>query len=122
MENVNIAKHVITIYAIIGKALGTHQDGAFAKYVIARKESVHHLPENVDFISAAMTEPLACTYHAIEKVKFNEGDLVVVTGPGPIGLLAAQVAKSQKATVIITGISNDKLRLDKAKELGLIMQ
>ncbi|MCU9595189.1 zinc-binding dehydrogenase [Caldibacillus thermolactis] len=101
------------------KGLGTQQDGAFAKYVIARKESVHHLPENVDFLSAAMTEPLACTYHAIEKVKIHEGDLVVVTGPGPIGLLAAQVAKSQKATVIITGISNDKLRLDKAKELGI---
>lgn len=101
------------------KGLGTQQDGAFAKYVIARKQSVHRLPENVDYRSAAMTEPLACTYHAIEKVNIQEGELVVVIGPGPIGLLAAQVAKSRGATVIITGLSNDQLRLDKAKELGI---
>ncbi|MFU0790249.1 MAG: Sorbitol dehydrogenase [Virgibacillus proomii] len=101
------------------KGLGTHQDGGFAKYLIARKESVHVLPENVDYKSAAMTEPLACTYHAVSKTKINEGDVVVVIGPGPIGLLTAQVAKSFGAKVIITGLTNDKIRLDKAKELGV---
>ena len=45
--------------------------------------------------------------------------LSVVIGPGPIGLLTAQVAKSRGATVIITGLTNDKVRLDKAKELGI---
>ncbi|PAE30426.1 sorbitol dehydrogenase [Paenibacillus sp. 7884-2] len=101
------------------KGLGSQQDGGFAKYLVARKESVHHLPENVDYQSAAMTEPLACTYHAIEKTEINAGDLVVVIGPGPIGLLAAQVAKSRGATVIITGLTNDKVRLDKAIEVGI---
>lgn len=101
------------------KGLGSQQDGGFAKYLVARKESVHHLPENVDYQSAAMTEPLACTYHAIEKTEINTGDLVVVIGPGPIGLLAAQVAKSRGATVIITGLTNDKVRLDKAIEVGI---
>jgi L-iditol 2-dehydrogenase len=101
------------------RGLGTHQDGAFAKYLIARKESVHHLPENVDFRSAAMTEPLACTHHAIAKTEINEGDIVVVIGPGPIGLLAAQVAKARGGKVIITGLTNDKVRLDKARELGI---
>ncbi|MBU5266678.1 zinc-binding dehydrogenase [Virgibacillus proomii] len=101
------------------KGLGTHQDGGFAKYLIARKESVHSLPENVDYKSAAMTEPLACTYHAVSKTKINEEDVVVVIGPGPIGLLTAQVVKSFGAKVIITGLTNDKIRLDKAKELGV---
>ncbi|WP_096274235.1 zinc-binding dehydrogenase [Paucisalibacillus globulus] len=101
------------------KGLGSQQDGGFAKYLIARKESVHHLPEHVDYQSAAMTEPLACTYHAVAKTEINEGDVVLVTGPGPIGLLAAQVAKSHGATVIITGLTNDKVRLDKAKEVGI---
>ncbi|GIO27009.1 zinc-binding dehydrogenase [Ornithinibacillus bavariensis] len=101
------------------KGLGSQQDGGFAKYLIARKESVHHLPENVDYQSAAMTEPLACTHHAVAKTDINQGDVVLVTGPGPIGLLAAQVAKSHGATVIITGLSNDKVRLDKAKEVGI---
>ncbi|RDW20679.1 zinc-binding dehydrogenase [Oceanobacillus chungangensis] len=101
------------------KGLGTQQDGGFTNYLIARKESVHHLPENVDYQSAAMTEPLACTYHAVAKTEINDGDIVVVIGPGPIGLLAAQVAKSRGATVIITGLTNDKVRLDKALEVGI---
>ncbi|MDC3411926.1 zinc-binding dehydrogenase [Aquibacillus sp. 3ASR75-11] len=101
------------------KGLGTQQDGGFAKYLIARKESVHKLPENVDYQSAAMTEPLACTHHAVVKTDINEGDVVVVIGPGPIGLFTAQVAKSRGAKVLITGLTNDKVRLDKAKELGV---
>ena len=40
-------------------------------------------------------------------------------GPGPIGLFTAQVAKSRGAIVLITGLTNDKVRLDKAKELGI---
>ncbi len=101
------------------KGLGTQQNGGFTNYLIARKESVHHLPENVDFKSAAMTEPLACTHHAVSKTTINKGDVAVVIGPGPIGLLTAQVAKSRGATVIITGLTNDKVRLDKALELGI---
>ncbi|UOQ94680.1 zinc-binding dehydrogenase [Halobacillus shinanisalinarum] len=101
------------------KGLGTQQDGGFAKYLIARKYSVHHLPDHVDDQSAAMTEPLACTHHAVMKTEINEGDIVVVIGPGPIGLFTAQVAKSQGAKVLITGLTNDKVRLDKARELGI---
>ncbi|QAS51515.1 zinc-binding dehydrogenase [Halobacillus litoralis] len=101
------------------KGLGTQQDGGFAKYLIARKESVHLLPPHVDDRSAAMTEPLACTHHAVAKTEINEGDVVVVIGPGPIGLFTAQVAKSRGARVIIAGLSNDQIRLNKAEELGI---
>ncbi|WP_164217747.1 zinc-binding dehydrogenase [Virgibacillus sp. YIM 98842] len=101
------------------KGLGTQQNGGFAKYLVARKDSVHHLPENVDFKSASMTEPLACTHHAAEKVDIHDGDLAVVIGPGPIGLFMAQVAKSRGAKVMITGLTNDKVRLEKALELGM---
>lgn len=101
------------------KGLGSQQDGGFANYLIARKESVHHLPENVDYQSASMTEPLACSHHAVDKTEVHEGDLAVVIGPGPIGLLTAQVAKSRGAKVVITGLTNDQKRLDKAKELGI---
>ncbi|UOR11414.1 zinc-binding dehydrogenase [Halobacillus amylolyticus] len=101
------------------KGLGTQQDGGFAKYLIARKDSVHHLPDHVDDRSAAMTEPLACTHHAVMKTEIIVGDVVVVIGPGPIGLFTAQVAKSRGAKVLITGLTHDKVRLDKARELGI---
>lgn len=101
------------------KGLGTQQDGGFTKYVIARKDSVHHLPENVDFQSAAMTEPLSCAHHVVAKTTVREGDVVLVSGPGPIGLLTAQIVKSKGATVVMTGLTNDKVRLDKAEEIGI---
>ncbi|CAM4238413.1 zinc-binding dehydrogenase [Paenibacillus phoenicis] len=101
------------------RGLGTQQNGGFAKYVVARKESVHKLPDNVDYLSAALTEPLACAHHAVSKAGIKEGEVVVVLGPGPIGLLTAQIAKSLGATVIITGLSKDKVRLEKALELGI---
>lgn len=101
------------------KGLGTQQNGGFANYLIARKGSVHKLPENVDYQSAAMTEPLACTHHAVSKTEIKQGDIVVVIGPGPIGLFTAQVAKSRGAIVLITGLTNDKVRLEKAEELGI---
>jgi len=101
------------------KGLGSQQNGGFTKYVVARKESVHILPENVDYLSASITEALACAYHAVAKSSVKKNDVVIVLGPGPIGLLVAQIVKSYGAKVLITGLTKDKSRLDKAKELGI---
>ena len=102
------------------KGIGTQQDGSFAQYVITREESVHKLPDNVSYKAAALTEPLACCTHAaMEKTTINEGDVVLIVGPGPIGLLLAQVAKAQNATVILSGITQDAPRLALGKELGV---
>src|SRR5699024_1764838 len=75
--------------------------------------------ENVDYKSAAMTEPLACTHHGVAKTDIHDGDLVIVIGPGPIGLFTAQVAKSRGGKVMISGLTNDQVRLDKAEELSI---
>lgn len=101
------------------KGIGTQVDGAFTNYVIAREESLHHIPDEVSYRSAAMTEPLACAHHGVSKIQVNSGDVAVVMGPGPIGLLVAQVLKSKGATVVVTGLDNDKVRLDKAKALHM---
>lgn len=109
-------------YNICGhrKGLGTHVDGGFAEYVVSRQESIHLLPDNVDFLSAALTEPLACGVHAVmEKSKVNPGDFAVVFGPGAIGLLVAQVAKAVGARVAIVGISKDETRLNLASKIGI---
>ncbi|SUK04768.1 sorbitol dehydrogenase [Staphylococcus agnetis] len=101
------------------KGIGTQIDGAFTNYVIAREESVHHIPDNVSDKAAAFTEPLACAYHGVSKLDVKTGDIAVVMGPGPIGLLVAQVLKSKGARVVICGLDNDKERLIKAKELNI---
>lgn len=101
------------------KGLGTQQNGGFTQYLVARAASVHRIPDNVSYKAASMTEPLACAHHAVSKIEIQPGDVVVVMGPGPIGLLVAQVVKSKGAEVVITGLDNDQTRLDKATELKL---
>lgn len=101
------------------KGLGTQQNGAFAKYIIARKESVHLLPENVDYLAASITEAAACAHHSVAKAEIKQGDIVVVLGPGPIGLLVAQVVKSRGAKIVMTGLTKDAGRLKEAKSLGV---
>jgi L-iditol 2-dehydrogenase len=101
------------------KSAGSGTHGAFARYVLMPERSVRPLPENVDFVAGAATEPLACCVHAlVEKASIKPGDLVVVTGPGAIGLLATQVALASGATVVLVGTGIDAPRMELAKRLG----
>ena len=101
------------------KGLGYGVDGAFTRFCVVRKDIVHRLPDNVDFISGALCEPLSCAVHGvIEETGIRAGDVVVVIGPGPLGLLASQVAKVEGGYVVVLGLSMDEKRLYLAKELG----
>ncbi len=100
-------------------ATGYAFDGAFTKYVIIPLARVHRLPDKVDFASGALTDPSACAYHAVQELtRINSGDLVLVTGPGPMGLFCLQYARANGARVILTGRNNDMLRLELGKHLG----
>lgn len=100
--------------------IGYAADGAFAKYVKVPERFLHHLPSSVSFEEASLIEPLCVAYNAlIEKVTVKPGDMVAVLGPGPIGLFCLQVAKVAGASkVLISGLSEDRRRLEIAKELG----
>lgn len=101
------------------KTLGYWYNGAFAKYTVVPQERVHTLPDSIDFVSGALLEPLACITHAVlELTNITVGDVVLVVGPGAIGLGTLQVAKAQGATVIVSGTSIDIERLKMARELG----
>ncbi|PID55831.1 hypothetical protein CSB45_14065 [candidate division KSB3 bacterium] len=102
------------------KTLGYWFNGVFTRYTVVPAARVHKLPENLDFISGALMEPLACVTHAVlELTHITAGDWVLVSGPGSIGLLALQVAKAQGATVMIAGTEQDRERLEQAKALGV---
>jgi alcohol dehydrogenase/L-iditol 2-dehydrogenase len=74
----------------------------------------------VSFEAAAMTEPICVAYNAVvEKSHMNPGDVVVIIGPGPVGLFSLQVAKlSGAGKVIVTGTGRDAARLELATRLG----
>jgi L-iditol 2-dehydrogenase len=100
-------------------SIGSKEDGAFAKYLRTPASNLHRVPEGLDLEEAALTEPLACTVHGVlETAGVRVGENVVLTGPGPIGLLAMQLAKVAGATVVMIGTNLDLERLKLAKELG----
>jgi len=94
-------------------------DGAFAEYICIAAGQCHHLPENVSFRQAASGEPLSVAVRAvIERTSVHAGDLVLVSGPGCIGLLTMMIAKLQGARVVVAGIARDQRRLELARSLG----
>jgi L-iditol 2-dehydrogenase len=101
------------------KTLGYWVNGAFASFVVVPARNLHRLPEGVDFLVGAMTEPTACCVHAVnELTNIRGGDVVAVIGPGPIGLICAQLAKVEGAEVVVLGMTKDESRMDVARQLG----
>ncbi len=95
-------------------------DGAMTRFVAARTQILHHIPENVSFEKAALTEPVCVACKAlIEKSRINPGDTVVIQGVGTIGIMALMVAKLCGAgTIIALGTGIDAHRLEIARQLG----
>lgn len=77
------------------------------------------LPDNVSFAEGAMVEPLAIGMHAANKARIKPGDLAVVLGAGPIGMVTALSALAGGCSrVLITDVQQPKL--DLAATLGPI--
>jgi L-iditol 2-dehydrogenase len=99
--------------------VGITFNGSFAEYLKAPMAIVHRLPENVSFESGAFAEPLSIVVNLFDRIKFGLGNTVVIIGPGTLGLLAIQAARSYGASkIIVIGLEKDKERMLKAKELG----
>ena len=107
-------------FCIDRAAVGSGMNGGFAKYCGVRQEIVIPLPGNLDFEAGALCEPFACAVQAvIELTTINPGDVVAVSGPGPIGLMCAMLAKGQGAHVVLLGTANDAGRMALSKSLGV---
>lgn len=77
------------------------------------------LPEGVSFAEGAMVEPLAVGMHAAAKARIRPGDVAVVLGAGPIGVVTALAALAGGCSrVFITDVQAPKLEL--AAGLGAI--
>jgi len=103
------------------RSIGWGIDGAFANYLKMPSHLLHKIPEELSYEEAALTEPTAVAVSSVLLTgKVEPGDIVVIEGPGPIGLLSAMAARAAGASkVIIAGIESDeKVRFKIAKTLG----
>jgi 2-desacetyl-2-hydroxyethyl bacteriochlorophyllide A dehydrogenase len=97
--------------------IGIDQDGGFAEYALVPQGAALRLPSGVGLLEGSLIEPLAVCVHAARLSDLQVGDVVVVTGAGPIGLLMGQLARSAGAgKVILTEVAPN--RMAAAQALG----
>lgn len=102
------------------RLFGLHVPGGLAESVAAPVRLLHRLPPGLPTEHAALAEPTAVALHAVLLQPPEPGDLVLVTGPGPIGIMCGRIARAFGARVLISGTPADAAhRLPLARELGL---
>ncbi len=79
--------------------------------------TLHPLPEGLSMEHGAMIEPAAVACHDVRLGEVKEGEVCVVIGGGPIGMLIALVARTKGATVVLSEVNDSRLKL--AQSLGL---
>ena len=101
-------------------SIGYGVDGAMAEYIKVRQGIVHKIPDTLSFDRAALCEPFAVALHALmDHTRLTATDKVLIMGPGAIGQLAAQAAKSVGALAVLAGLPKDQERLDAARSAGV---
>lgn len=110
----NNAYHLSPDMNFIG--LGGRGGGLAEKIVVARRW-VHAIGPDIPLDEAALIEPLSVGFHAYKRSDAAAGDVALITGAGPIGLLTAAVLKAQGITVAISEPS--ALRREKALSAGV---
>lgn len=106
-------------FCIDRAALGSGIHGGFARYCGVRQEILFKLPDDLDMEAGALCEPFACAFQAVvELTEILPSEVVVVSGPGPIGLMCMMLARAHGARVVVLGTSADGKRMALARQLG----
>ncbi|HEU4449837.1 MAG TPA: zinc-binding dehydrogenase [Gaiellaceae bacterium] len=95
-------------------------NGAYAEYLLVPERiaarNLLAVPPGLAPEVAAMTEPLACCLHGIERAEVEPGRTLAVLGPGPIGLMLCAAARDAGAEVVVVGGRPGRREL--AREFG----
>lgn len=95
-------------------------NGAYADYLLVPArivaQNLHKIPDSLPFPTAALSEPLACVLHALEKVNPRSGETLALLGAGPMAVLFVQLAKIYGLKLV--AIARDPQKLENLRELG----
>lgn len=126
-QRVSAEGHIIDINSFAARAghfhldpntlgVGVNRQGCFAEYVVVPAFNVIPLPEEVSDEVASLLDPFGNAVHTCQQFDLM-GEDVLVTGAGPIGIMAAAVARKAGArTVVLTDVNDYRLGL--ARELA----
>ena len=90
--------------------------GGYGDYVCLPQQNIYPVRPGTDMKAAAFMEPLACVLRGQDMLRLYPGEVELVVGLGPIGLMHLQVARSFGARVIAVDLIEE--RLAKAASLG----
>jgi (R,R)-butanediol dehydrogenase/meso-butanediol dehydrogenase/diacetyl reductase len=105
--------NLCTRMGFIGLAGG---GGGLSEKVVVERRWVHKIGD-IPLDEAALIEPLSVAHHAVTRAGAKAGDVALIGGAGPIGLLVAAMLKSLGVTTIITELS--QARKEKAQSSGV---
>jgi len=98
------------------KGVGVNRPGSFAEFLVIDAENVYHIPDNISDELASIFDPYGNATHTA--LSFDlVGEDVLITGAGPIGIMAAAIARHVGARHIVITDVND-YRLSLAKQMG----
>lgn len=97
-------------------SVGVTRDGCFAEYLCIPAENAYPIPDAISDREAAILNPFGNSTHTA--LSFDlVGEDVLITGAGPVGIMAAAIAKHVGARfVVITDVNEYRLKL--AKKMG----
>ena len=99
------------------QSVGVTRAGAFADYLVIPAKNAYLIPENISDDVASMLDPLGNALHTTLAFDLVAED-VLITGAGPIGLMAAAIAQFVGARhVVITDLNENRLKI--AEALGV---
>lgn len=98
------------------KGVGVNRPGSFAEFLVIDAENVYHIPDNISDEMASIFDPYGNATHTA--LSFDlVGEDVLITGAGPIGIMAVAIARHVGARhIVITDVNDYRLAL--AKQMG----
>ncbi len=107
------------VYKKVGATAGFEPSGGgFAEYVRAMdwivRKGVVKIPDGVSYEQASFIEPVNTCMKAMEALRLQSGETVLVIGQGPIGIMLAVLAGRAGATVVTSDLYPQRLKMSEA--------
>jgi len=100
------------------RGIGVTRDGGFAPWVLVPARNCVLIPAGVDAEVAALTEPLTVSHEAVRTGQVQQGDRVLVLGPGNIGQGIAIFARAAGARQVVVAGHGDAARFEVLRKMG----
>jgi threonine dehydrogenase-like Zn-dependent dehydrogenase len=100
-----------------GTCIGIFVDGGFARFVKAPQRALHPLREDVPLEEAVWGEILSCALGSTDRIRIQPGQIAVVIGAGPAGMMHALLFEAAGAKAILADMSEERLQF--ARSAGL---